>query len=227
MPEKLTHSELLNRLEEQIELLQLNAELFDRGHTVTTLTIATVIRVLFHDTDKSTSLIKQICDSEGKNKDDFKMITTKSQDFGEAKLVLFGDGLCNISFKDQSIFYFPRLANAEHTTIPFRNWWEERVIKNVSSGFENPEWMTRAELIKLHANKEGGTHVDEKKNKKISAIGTQEAAGWIGFTRDVLGVCTELPMTMDQKQATIRQICYEVLISLYNHFPELFKQEIH
>lgn len=227
MPEKLTRSELLNKLEEQIELLQLNADWFDKGHTVTTLTIATVIRVLFHDTNKSVSLIKQICDSEGNNKDDFEMITTKSQDYGEAKLVLFGDGLCNMSFKDQTIFYFPRLANAQHTTIPFHNWWAEQVIKNVSNGFENPEWMTRAELIKLHANKEGGTHVDETKNKKIAEIGTQEAAGWTGFTRDVLGVCTNFSLTMDQKQASIRQICYEVLISLHNHFPELFKQEIY
>lgn len=225
MAEKLTREELITKLEEQIELLQLNAENFDKGYTVTTLSMAITIRVLLHDTNKSTSLIKNICDADGKDKNAFEMITTKDQVDGTDKLVIFGDGLCGMSFGSHGISYFPKLGDSTQTKIPFNVWWEENVVKNVSGGFENPEWMTRAELIKLHANKEGGAHIDENKNKKISEIGTKEAAGWVCFTADSDGVPKEGNYGLDQKKASIRQVCYEVLVSLHNHFPELFKRE--
>ena len=95
----------------------------------------------------------------------------------------------------------------------------------MSCGVENPEWMTREELIKLHANKEGGAHVDENKNKRIDELGTKEAAGWVCITTDSDGVSKEGNYGLDQKKASIRQVCYEVLVSLHNHFPELFKRE--
>lgn len=222
---KLTLYELTKRLEEQIELLQLNAEIFDNGHAVSTLTMATAIRVLFHDTNNSTSLIKLICDANGKDKNAFEMVTTKEPDDGKAKLIIFGDGLCGMSMGPQGLSYFPKLSKSTHTNVQFNVWWEENVVKNVSAGFENPDWMTRAELIKLHANKEGGAHIDENKNKKIDEIGTKEAAGWVCFTTDSDGVQKEGNYGVDQKKASIRQVCYEVLVSLHNHFPELFKRE--
>ena len=43
MPERLTRDDLIVKLQEQIELLQLNAENYDKGKTVTTLQIATGI----------------------------------------------------------------------------------------------------------------------------------------------------------------------------------------
>ena len=225
MAEKLTRDELIKMLEEQIELLQSYAEMFDKGMTVTTLPMATAIRVLFHDTPKSVSLIKHICDADGKDKNAFEMVTTKTPDDGKAKLVLFGDGLCLMSFRTDGLSYLPKLSNSTHTKMAFVNWWNENVIKNISDSYEKPEWMSREKLITLHANKEGGAHVDENKNKKISEIGTQAAAGWVGFTIDADGVGKEIEDTIDQKKASIRQVCYEVLVSLNNHFPELFKQE--
>jgi len=225
MAEKLTYAELLDKLKEQIELLQLSAENFDNGRTVTTLQMATTIRVLFHDTDSSKSLIKQICECCGKGKDDFEMVTTKDQDSGKKKLILLGDGLCSISMGPQGFTYIPKLDHAVHTRVPFINWWKENVIKNVSNGFENPAWMTREELIKLHTNKEGGAHVDNNKNKKITEIGTKEAEGWVGGVFDEAGGYQEKEAEINQKKATIRQICYEVLFSLYNQFPSLFQQK--
>ena len=221
----MTHDELIGKLAEQIEILQLNAELFDDEHPVTTLQMATTIRVLFHDTNNSTSLIKLICDAESKDKNTFEMVSTKEPDDGKTKLVLWGDGLCGMQISSQGFSYIPKLSNSTHTKIPFCDWWKEDVVRNVSGGFENPDWMTRAELIKLHANKEGGAHIDENKNKKIDEIGTNEAAGWIFFAIDSDGVQKEGNCGLDQKKATIRQICYEVLVSLHNHFPELFKRE--
>lgn len=225
MSEKLTRDELFEKLAEQIILLQSYAEMFDKGITEITLPIATAIRVLFHDTGSSVSLIKYICDADGKDKNAFEMVTTKDQDDGTAKFVIFGDGLCGMTFSSEGISYFPKLGDSTKTKIPFDIWWKEDVVKNVSGGFENPDWMTREDLIKLHANKEGGAHIDENKNKRIDEIGTKEAAGWVCFTTDSDGVQKEGNYGVDQKKASIRQVCYEVLVSLHNHFQELFKRE--
>lgn len=227
MPIKLTREELNTILGEQIELLQLSAENFDKGHYATTLQMATTIRVLFHDTDSSKSLIKQICEADGKDKNDFEMVTTKEQDFGGEKLIIFGDGLYTMVLSGLGLLFSPKLSDSTLTKVAFPYWWNEKVIKNVSSGFETAEWMTREELIKLHANKEGGAHVDENKNEKISDIGSKEAAGWAGFTVDCYGRRQEINSSVDQKKVTIRQICYEVLVSLHNHFPELFRSHIY
>lgn len=228
MAEELTHNELLEKLKEQIELLQINAESFDKGRTVTTLPIATAIRVLFHDTHQSISLLKLICDCYGMDKNSLEMISTK-EPVQEGALVLMGDGLYAMSmelspdgFKATCV---PKLNNAIQTKKTFQEWWGESVIRNVSGGYDSPMWLTRKELITLHANKEGGAHIDKTKNEDISKISTTEAFGWVaGFINDEGEMVETLP-EVDQKQATIRQICYEVLLSLHNHFPGLFSQE--
>lgn len=225
MAEALTYDELRIRLGEQIELLQLSAENFDKGYMATTLNMATAIRVLFHDTSSSISLIKQICEFDKVDKSFFEMISTKEAVPGNPILVLHGDGLYYMTLSNSGVTCIPKLNNANQTRISFNDWWHESVIKNVSRGAHEPVWMTREELIKLHANKEGGTHVDVKKDKRISDIGTKEAFGWKAFVTDVEGNSIEVTATVDQKKATLRQICYEVLVSLHNHFPELFKRD--
>jgi hypothetical protein len=130
-----------------------------------------------------------------------------------------------MSFGIDGLTYLPKLSDSTHTKLTFNDWWNEAVIKNVCDGFENAKWMTREELITLHANKEGGAHIDEKKNKRISEIGTQSATGWIGITIYANGNSKSIEDIIDQKKASIRQICYEVLVSLHNHFPESFKCE--
>lgn len=225
--EKFSRDELIQKLEEQITLLQLSAENFDKGFKATTLNMATSIRVLFHDTTSSVSLIKLLCDIDGIDKDSFKMITTKEQNTQEYTLSIFGDGLCGISCSKQGLSHFPFLSDAVQTKVPFSAWWDEFVIKNVRNGFGSPVWMSRRELIILHANKEGGAHVDKNKNIKISEIGTQEAVGWRGYTVNSNGTLIESSCIVDQKRATIRQVCYEVLVSLHNHFPKLFKRELY
>ena len=223
MPERLTRDDLIVKLQEQIELLQLNAENYDKGKTVTTLQIATGIRVLFHDTPKSTSLIKQICDIDGVDKNSFQMVSTKETE-DDTKFFIFGDALIGVEICNGEMKCIPKLAESEQFLVPFSEWWSEDVVKNVSNGIENATWISREDLIKLHANKEGGSHVDNKKDKRITDVSSKEALGWTFFKLAINGERTEVDPSIDQKKATIRQVCYEVLISLYNHFPELFRE---
>ena len=68
------------------------------------------------------------------------------------------------------------------------------------------------------------TKLHYKKDKRITDVSSKEALGWTFFKLAINGERTEVDPSIDQKKATIRQVCYEVLISLYNHFPELFRE---
>jgi len=48
------------RLREQLEFVSRSAEAFDEGHKQEAVRIATALRVIFHDTKYSTSLVKHL-----------------------------------------------------------------------------------------------------------------------------------------------------------------------
>jgi len=127
----------------------------------------TVIRVLFHDTNMSHSLIKQICDMEGKDKSNFEMFSSIKPPEPNT-LILLGDGLYSMCFSPKGIECCPVLNASPHIKMDFDIWWNEKVVKNVSNGYENPSWMTRKELILGHVNQEGGAHVDGEVDDNIN-----------------------------------------------------------
>lgn len=224
MAEKLTREEIIDKIKEQIQLLQLNAENFDKGLFITSLYMATTVRVLFHDTGTSVSLIKQLCDIDGRDKNTFEMITTKKQ-HKQGELVLIGDGLFDLSLSNMGFWCNPFFEKAQQTKVPFSNWWDEEVVKNVENGYESPIWLSRKEVITLHANKEGGAHVDVIRNEKITSLSKKESLGFTSYYTNLQGENIEQEAKIDSKRATIRQICFEVLISLYNYCPDLFLTE--
>ncbi|MBE6878677.1 MAG: hypothetical protein E7488_05880 [Ruminococcaceae bacterium] len=219
----LTKNDLIDKLKIQISRLQLHAKAFDDKKLFVTYDMATVIRVLFHDTNMSHSLIKQICDMEGKDKSNFEMFSSIKPPEPNT-LILLGDGLYSMCFSPKGIECCPVLNASPHIKMDFDIWWNEKVVKNVSNGYENPSWMTRKELILGHVNQEGGAHVDGEVDDNIAKIGTEEAFGWISYIDDGKGNMTSPPAAVDQKQASIRQICYETLYALHKHFPECFEE---
>ncbi len=224
MAEKLTRRDIIEKIIEQIQLLQLSAENFDKGLYMTTLYMATTIRVLFHDTATSVSLIKQLCDIDGMDKNMFEMVSTRKP-HKEGELVLVGDGLFSLAFGFGGIQCIPFFEHATQTKVPFSYWWDEEVVKNVENGYESPTWLSRKDIIILHANKEGGAHVDVVRNEKISNLSKKEALGFTSYYTNLQGESIEQETIIDPKKATVRQICFEVLESLYNYCPELFLTE--
>ncbi len=216
-----SNKESIGFLSEQIQLLQCYAKGFDNGTYSLTIPMATSIRVLFyHNTGTSIPLIKQLdeyCECEYET---FPMISTKPLPIEGADCVLCGDGLFGMKISLQGMSCFPLLANSFSRTMPFCDWWVEDVIKDVSDGFENPLWLSRKQLILNLANKEGGAHIDPH-GSPIKKLGGKQAFGWFfhGSKKN-----KESPV-IDQKQATMRQICYEVLCSLHRVFPSSFTEE--
>ena len=54
---KLNHSEFLEHWQDQFDFIEDSIELFDKGNEKEAKRIATHLRVLFHQTDKSQSLL--------------------------------------------------------------------------------------------------------------------------------------------------------------------------
>lgn len=200
-----------------IQNLQGSTFAYDRGYSSSSLSIAASIRTLFHQTSRSEALVKQFCDFENKEFYAFKMVSTKRLQSTAAKLILFDGSMCHMQMTIQSAQYLPNLNESPQREVSFREWWDEPVIRDVSNGFDNPIWHTRRDLIITHANKEGGTHFDPSLSE-LHGLGTNKAVGW-QFRNTNNEV---LESTPNQKTATIRQIAYEALHSLYHHYQKFF-----
>lgn len=200
-----------------IQNLQGSSFAYDNGFIGNSLSIATSIRTMFHQTSASESLIKQVCDLENRNFGMFKMVSSKRLHDPNTKLLLFDGSMCHIHISDQTVRFLPNLYESPLRELTLSEWWNEPVIRDVRNGFDNPIWYSRRDLIVTHANKEGGAHFDPSKSK-LNDIGMSKAVGW--QYRNALNEISEsIP---NQKTASIRQIAFEVLRSLYLHYPKFF-----
>ncbi|MBE3079261.1 hypothetical protein HA387_12695 [Clavibacter michiganensis subsp. michiganensis] len=147
---------------------------YDSGERHEAKRIATTLRVLMHDTDKSTSLLKQLniktrfkwIDSSG-GVDPNNLLTTSA-------LTTMGP---NQRHPQNQWAYHPRplammLATGPLTHLDFTEWWTMRVIKD-----DADRTFTRRQLILISANKEGGGHVGDLTNNE-RALKSGKHFGW-------------------------------------------------
>lgn len=205
---------LTSDLVKAIENLQGIVYAYDQGFAHSSLSISNAIRALIHQTQKSDSLVNQLCVAENREFRLFSMVSTMPIRHHTGGMVLFDQCLFRLAVTTSGARCIPIFGSMGERNIPFEEWWNEAVIRDVSSGYDSSIWYTRKELIITHANKEGGAHFDANKSK-LEHLGSPNALGW-----DMLGANEMLHY--DQKNATIRQIGYEVLRSLYNHYPKYF-----
>jgi len=167
-----TTQDFKKRLHEQLGFLTRSAAAFDQGHREEALRIATVLRVMFHDTGNSTSLLKHL------NALNVIIRSTapdrKKQDAALKGRKIVGEfswSLASISPSDGGKFLPCTDASASHRTIPASEWWEE------TFAHINGVAYTRKLVVGWAANKDGGAHVDDRlpseyeELKKAAAIG--------------------------------------------------------
>ncbi len=209
-----TQSALYADLTRSIENLQGIAASYDLGFANTSLSMAVAIRALLHQTNTSSALIKQLCDVDGLDFNSFQMVTTMAEYKPAKGVELFSQCLICMFISTEGCRYMPIFGNLGERKIRIEDWWNEQVLRDVSSGYDSSIWYTRKDLILQHANKEGGAHFDSS-NSKISHLGSPAALGW--------EIVDDSPENQyNQKNATIRQISYEVLRSLFSHYALLF-----
>lgn len=211
---KQTSDDLEASLREQIEFLRKSCKSYDEGFEGEGKRLATCIRVLVHDTSKSTSLLRLL-----KKKDIYFYDT--ATDYSPQNL-LSHFGLCQLRLERKSSQlatgnYVPCLDSCfelhKIRKIKFNDWWEEIVIKDSKSNL-----FTRKKLVLEASNKDGGAHVDPELDLDYAALSKFNSAGGMVVSGDL----KVRPFINGPELPSIRQIAYEILLTLADEYPKFF-----
>lgn len=189
------YSDLIQQLSRQLKFLQTSCDAYDRGELEEALRISVALRVLFHDTNKSTSLLTHL----GK-KDSINLISTFGLDQTDEQL---GGGF---------VMYIPLMVTMDGVkpilgdckspkTVPCEPWWNEIVMAQSHR-------FSRRDVVLSSANQDGGAHVDISPNNK-----TIELKEGIGTLTKVVDGVDVTEVLSDHHFPMLRQIGYEVLNS--------------
>lgn len=142
------------KLEEQLKLLRNSCELYDKGRIEEALDIAKTLRTLFHDTNSSRSLFKQL-----NQKDTIKLLSTLS-DKTKDSLLKTMKNVTVISIMMTSDGQRPYLKNGEkEEELSVKDWLEESVL------IIDDKTYTRYDIIKITTHNDGGAHIDIENDK--------------------------------------------------------------
>jgi hypothetical protein len=130
----------------QLGFLQRSCMLFDAGYHDEAIRIATVVRILLHDTTKSTSLLMR-CHAKT-----IHLLST-CEPMEQVQSCLFFEGLDHYHTGSFS----PKLGAATFKEdIPAELWWTQVVVL-----LEYNRHISRRDLVLAAANRDGGAHVDD------------------------------------------------------------------
>ncbi len=194
MKTSLTSDELQALFDEQLDFLEASGSAFDRGFEGEIKRLAISVRVLVHDTMKSTSLLTLTV------KKGAKFLDTAFP-FDEANK-LSHSSLVQLRLDKKTSFPEPFLDGSPFSReVEFDNWWHGIVFVD-----KDRNEFSRKDIVLTLANKEGGAHVDPELDARYSALRKQNSLGWVNVANDGRETPGE-----DQVPATMRQIAHEVL----------------
>lgn len=182
-------------LKRQLEILWRSCRDFDAGHTNEAIQMAVILRVIFHTTNHSTSILSHL------NATSIKLITAcKELVQNISPKVCYEGGLLSASSKG----WGPKLNRTTNYSLsPFKTWWDEEAV---SANFENV--YTRKQIVLDTANKDDGAHVVPQKPKRLESL---IEGPWTYITPGKENESNS--RSSNHHFQYIRQICYEVLHS--------------
>lgn len=190
------------KLGEQLRFIGRSSKTYDQGMEEEALRIAVSIRIIFHDTKHSVSLLNHL-DMEGGN----ILSSTRGlgdwQDYLSQKIDLAST---------TPVRMIPVLGN-NFRQITIKDWWDgETAFSCLGTKF------TRKKIILSVANKDGGAHVDKELERYYEILCSGEYA--FGVTGKNLKYDGKEPFEQGVKHypknahlALIRQFSHEVLLS--------------
>jgi hypothetical protein len=190
-------ADLRAHLLRQLGFLWRSCRSYDEGHLEEALRIATVIRVLIHDTPASTSLLKHL------GAQNTLLSSTVSSHTDAMPVWMSGMGRLRITATESA--RIPNLDPAAlQVQMPAREWWGQVVY------IYGQVRATRKSLVLGAANKDGGAHVDTKLNKEYEALMLGGLHGWFHYSPKNDG--TFQPV-MNEHFLYLRQMGFELLNS--------------
>lgn len=202
-----TKAELLEHLRDSLGFLEASSVSFDAGFTGEAKRLATTVRVLVHDTDKSKSLLGLL-----KFKTAMGYLNTTHP--YDPKNLLSYHGLVGLRIENsQSRYWAPLEEGAPGRSckyVLFPDWWNQVVIvDSLKARF------TRRELVLALANKDGGAHVDSHLDNSYAELTRKNSVGWMASDGT-----NHKPM-MDIELYSVRQIAYELHTSLQRYLQKV------
>lgn len=193
----LTLEDLNSNLEEQLAFLESSASAFDNGIAVEIKRLAVTVRVLLHDTAKSTSLLTLL------RKKGVKFVDTAAP--VDEQNLLSHSSLVQVHLGSKGSTPLPLLDEGPfNRKINFDPWWNGIVFVD-----KDKNEFSRKDIVLTLANKEGGAHIDAALDQKYANLRKNNSLNWFDETSD--GKQTP---SADQVPATMRQIAHEVLKTL-------------
>ena len=199
-------SEYLKHLKQQIGFIIRSCDSFDAGHTDEAIRIATSLRILFHNTGQSTSLMAHL------DALDISLLSTVIDRDAEIAaqglhdgIVIFGGLFCTRISSETGVSLQASLDGGEtRELVPITKWLNQAVSSTMSR-----IRVTRRDIILGATNKDGGAHVDLN-----LPVPYQVASGEspIGFFMKKPGVENRNPLERTHL-VSLRQMGYEILNS--------------
>ena len=193
-------TELYAHLADHLHFLETSSHAFDMGYEGEAKRLATSLRVLLHDTQKSKSLLGQL------NKKDVLFLDT-SIEFNPNNH-LTHSGLTSVQISANEAKFIPFLDDkpvGNVKRIEFEKWWNKIVIVD-----DQRNKIRRKDLVLYLSNQDGGAHVDPNLDETYARLSRQNSLGWLVETKNSNGFQT----LGGSHFASVRQIAHEVLSTL-------------
>jgi hypothetical protein len=186
------------QLFKQLGFLWRSCAAYDQGHTDEAVRIATVIRILIHDTHKSTSLLNHMTALK------INLASTVSSSDHSRSVFLSGMGRMTMT-STKSTWAAATDCSAIDKQIPVQDWWNQVVY------ILGKVHATRKSLVLAAANKDGGAHVDSSLTLEYETLIHTGELGWFHYPPS--GEGGTFQPVMDTHLIYIRQMGFEILNS--------------
>lgn len=138
--------DIREQLRRQLGFLERTCASFDAGYRDEAIRIAVCLRILFHDTRSSTSVLKHLS-----AKDISILSTVRPRD--DFDRLMGWDGIGGGFGPSGRV---PKLGRSSYSSaIPLADWWDQIIFLPAPGVFTR-----RRDLVLTAANKDGGAHVD-------------------------------------------------------------------
>ena len=200
---KSKQARLTEKFREQLRFMERSCQAFDQGAEDEAIRLATSLRIIFHSTRTSISLVTHL-------KFGAKMILSSSRGHGD-----WADYLSHqINMTSPQLVKTSPLLGNKFKELTIDQWWRQEPVF-VHIGESHP----RRKIILSVANKDGGAHVDEELEEYYEYLCAGEYA--VGISIDNLKVVGGTPFEQgvthyanNAHLALIRQFAHEALTSI-------------
>lgn len=208
----LTRYDLQKHLSNQVRFLKNSSDAYDAGFEDEAQRLATTIRVLMHDTKRSTSLLTHL---DCKQRIFFVSSTSQYIPTNLAPYLAFLVLRTTVGHGGEYIPLCRTDLQTPNKWLRFDDWWNEIVIDDKKSIF------TRKDIILNISNKDGGAHIDSKLDTDYAELTRNNSIGW-----EYLDNGVRKPFDNNPAYAVVRQVVHEVLLSFDWFFAEKSYQRV-